>query len=178
MHRLRLIFSQLLLAAGLGLAAFSSCSEIECPLDNVVMAQFNLYDAESGSSLLLVDTLYVQPAGRDTLLLNRGQGISNFLVPLRQAAECDTLLLHWRNTALERATDTLFVQHKGELHFESPDCPMTVFHTLRDVRFARAAGSSDNLPRIDSVKIVRTSVEYEDYENLKIFLRGGTVAAR
>lgn len=148
-----------------------ACSEIECPLDNVVMMQSNLYDAESKSKLTLADSLTVRPYGRDTVLLNRAQGITDFLLPLRHAGECDTLLLQWSNALGMRSVDTLVVEHVPQMHFESVDCPMAVFHTLRRVTWAVDAHGEMPMA-IDSVALVRTLVEYEDVENLKIFVRG------
>lgn len=155
-------------AAFLALAA--GCTNIDCPLDNVVVMQCNLYTYETKEALTLSDTLSVVPAGRDTVLLNRAIGVSSFLLPLREGGEKDTLLLHFSNERGQRATDTLFVDHTPQLHFESVDCPASVFHTIHAVR-----GTSHPLSQlpltVDSVSLVRPIVNYDDIENVRIYLR-------
>ncbi len=148
----------------------SACSNIDCPLDNVVMMQCNLYSAETHSALTLTDTLNVRPAGRDTVLLNRATGISSFLVPLKESGTRDTLLLVLSNTTGQTATDTLFVDHTPQPHFENLDCPASVFHTIQAVSSTSHALSQLPLT-IDSVSLVRPTVNYDDIENIRIFLR-------
>lgn len=149
---------------------FAACSNIDCPLDNVVRLQCNLYASETQSAYTLTDVLSVTPAGRDTVLLNQASNIQSFLLPLKEGGERDTLLLHFSNVAGQSATDTLFVTHTLQPHFESLDCPASVFHTVTSVR-----GTSHPLSRmpltIDSVALVRSLVNYEDVENVRIFLR-------
>lgn len=60
------------------MVGLSACSNIDCPLDNIVSLQCNLYDANTQSALTLGDVLSVTPAGRDTLLLNQATGIKSF----------------------------------------------------------------------------------------------------
>ena len=151
-------------------AVLAACSNIDCPLDNVVLMQCGLYASETRAALTLTDTLTVRPAGRDTVLLNRAQGISSFLLPLRESGTQDTLLLCLSDAQGRRAIDTLFVQHTPQPHFESLDCPPAVFHTLTGVR--ATSHSLGLMPlTIDSVSVVRSSVNYDDIENIRIFLR-------
>lgn len=151
-------------------ATLVACSNIDCPLDNVVVMQCNLYASETRSALTLSDTLNIRPAGRDTVLLNRGTGISSFLLPLKENATSDTLLLVLSNTSGQSATDTLFVEHTPQPHFESLDCPASVFHTITAVRATSHALSQLPLT-VDSVALVRPTVNYDDIENIRIFLR-------
>ena len=154
-------------------AMLSSCSNIDCPLDNVVSMQCNLYSSETKSALTLTEVLSITPAGRDTTLLNIATNISSFLIPLKEAGECDTLLLHLSNAAGQRAVDTLFVSHTPHPHFESLDCPSSVFHTLTSVR-ATSHPLAEMPLTIDSVALVRSIVNYDDVENVRIFLRSTT----
>ena len=66
--------------------------------------------------------------------------------------------------------DTLYVDHRRQPHFESLDCPASMFHTLQQISVRAAA-----LPRaslgIDSVSIVNPKVQYQDVDNLKVYLR-------
>ncbi len=151
-------------------ALLAACSNIDCPLDNVVMMQCNLYSSETRSALTLSDTLNIRPAGRDTVLLNRATGISSFLVPLKESDTRDTLLLVLSNTTGQTATDTLFVDHTPQPHFENLDCPASVFHTIHAV--SATSHPLSQLPlTIDSVSLVRSTVNYDDIENIRIFLR-------
>ena len=154
-------------------AMLSSCSNIDCPLDNVVSMQCNLYSSETKSALTLTEVLSITPAGRDTTLLNMATNISSFLLPLKEAGERDTLLLHLSNAAGQRAVDTLFVSHTPHPHFESLDCPSSVFHTLTSVR-ATSHPLAEMPLTIDSVALVRSIVNYDDVENVRIFLRSTT----
>lgn len=148
----------------------AGCSNIDCPLDNVVVMQCNLYDAASLSALTLSDSLTVRPAGRDTVLLNRATGISSFQLPLRETLGSDTLLLRFCSAEGLTSTDTLFIQHDLQPHFESLDCPASVFHHITAVRAASQTGSELPLA-IDSLSLVRPVVNYDDVENIRIFLR-------
>ena len=154
---------------GMLMVGLSACSNIDCPLDNVVSLQCNLYDASTQSTLTLSDVLSVTPAGRDTLLLNQATGIKSFLLPLKEAGTQDTLLLHFANAQGAVQVDTLFVNHTPQPHFESLDCPSSVFHTLNAVRVS--AQGSANSAIIDSVSLVRPIVKYDDIENIRLFIR-------
>ncbi|MBR1713040.1 MAG: hypothetical protein IJ722_06520 [Alloprevotella sp.] len=165
--RLRKKFRLLPVLTALFLAA---CSNIECPLDNIVVATCGLYTAEDGNPLTLEDSLTIRPAGRDILLLNRAQGISSFVLPLRNAAGTDTLLLRFSNARKQVATDTLFLTHTTQPHFESIDCPTAVFHALTAVRWTSHALGVMPLT-LDSVALVRSTVNYDDIENLQLYLR-------
>lgn len=150
--------------------AFAGCTNIDCPLDNVVMMQCNLYESETSEELTLEDTLTVQPAGRDTILLNKATGVSSFLLPLKEGENKDTLLLQFSNADDQTATDTLFVTHERQTHFESIDCPASVFHNITEVR--ATSHSLSELPlTVDSVQLIRSIVNYDDLENIRIFLR-------
>ena len=166
---LRKVLRALLLPALIALP--SACSNIDCPLDSVVVATVGLYDADTHASVTLTDTLTVAAAGSvDTVLLNRAEGISSFTLPLRQGADADTLLLRFSAASGAQRTDTLFLTHTNTPHFETIDCPSTVFHTLTGARFSRATSTLAPLS-IDSVSIVRSTVNYDDIENIRLFLR-------
>lgn len=148
----------------------AACSNIDCPLDNVVRMQCNLYSADTKSSYTLTDELTVTPAGLDTVLLNKASGVSEFLLPLKEGGERDTLLLHFANENGQEAVDTLFIDHTLQPHFESLDCPASVFHTITSVR-ATSHDVTEMPLTVDSVSLVRSTVNYDDVENIRIFLR-------
>jgi len=152
---------------------FSACTNIDCPLDNVVMMQCNLYQSETKAALTLTDMLTIKPASRDTLLLNEDTNISSFLVPLNPGATSDTLVCFFLNESGQEGIDTLFISHTPQPHFESVDCPASIFHTLTGVRHT-SHPLADMPLTIDSVAIVREIVNYDDIENLRIFFRSTT----
>lgn len=148
----------------------TGCSNINCPLDNVVMMQCNFYESETKRALTLHDVLDVMPANSDTVLINRITQVDHILLPLREGGDLDTLLLQFSNAAEQTATDTLFITHTRQPHFESIDCPASVFHTITAVR-ATSHPLSELPLTIDSVSVVRSAVNYDDIENIRIFLR-------
>lgn len=148
----------------------TACTEIDCPLDNVVEMGVGLYEAETGLALTLTDTLTVRPAGKDTILLNRAQDISVCYLPLRQSSERDTLLLRFSNATGQWATDTLFVGHTNSPHFESIDCPASVFHQLTSIAYTQHPLSLMPLT-IDSVVLANPTVNYDNIQHIKIYLR-------
>lgn len=147
------------------------CTNIDCPLDNIVAMTCGLYDAGSENKYTLGDTLTVRAGGKkDTILLNRAYGLQSFLLPLRNASSCDTLLFRFSNSRGQFATDTLYLLHESQVHFESPDCPSAVFHRIGGVRWTSHPLGQMPLT-IDKVNVVRQTVNYDDIENLKIYLR-------
>lgn len=148
----------------------SGCSNIECPLDNIVVMTCGLYTTDTHEHLKLQETLDVLPMGKDTVLLNCASNITDFMLPLRQAADADTFLLRFTGRTGQVSTDTLIVSHTNTPHYESIECPATVFHTLTDVKWKHQEGTDFPLS-IDSVALVRTVVNYDDVENLRIYLR-------
>ena len=140
-----------------------SCSEVDCPLDNVVVMTCGLYDA-NGLEQTLADSLTVTAAGTDSILLNGAQNVSSFVLPMNYVADVDTLIFKFTEVDGTSYIDTLRVSHTNEAHFESLDCPLSFFHEIKDVATTHNA--------IDSVVVVRKQVNYEDIENLKIYLAG------
>lgn len=132
--------------------------------------QCNFYESETKRALTLHDVLDVMPANSDTVLINRITQVNHILLPLREGGDLDTLLLQFSNAAEQTATDTLFVSHTRQPHFESVDCPASVFHTITAVR-ATSHPLSELPLTIDSVSVVRSAVNYDDIENIRIFLR-------
>ena len=136
-------------AAGLLLCG---CANIDCPLDNQTEMRLHFYDATSKSEMNLSDSLSVWGVrGDSTVLLY------------------NTLLLRFIGTD-DVATDTLFVEHSRQPHFESLDCPASMFHVIQ-----KASARANTLPHsslsVDSVSIANPKVQYQDVDNLKVYLR-------
>ena len=159
-----------LLAPGLLLGGMTACSNIDCPLDNVVLMQCNFYSSETQSPLKLADSLSVRLAANGLTVVNTSTGVEKFLVPLKDSGERDTLLLHFSNLQGQQATDTLVVAHQPQPHFESRDCPPSFFHTLTAV-WATSHPLSEMPLTVDSVSLSRSIVNYDDIENIRIYLR-------
>lgn len=155
-------------AAGLLLCG---CANIDCPLDNQTEMRLHFYDATSKAEMNLSDSLSVWGVRGDStvLLYNRAYGVSNLKFPLNAAADRDTLLLRFIGTD-DVATDTLFVEHSRQPHFESLDCPASMFHVIQ-----KASARANTLPHsslsVDSVSIANPKVQYQDVDNLKVYLR-------
>lgn len=154
----------------LSLSFLAGCTSIDCPLDNVVMMQCNFYSTETQTPMKLNHILTVKPAGHDTILLNQITAVESILLPLQEGADQDTLLLHFTSQTGQEATDTLFVTHSRHPHFESLDCPTSVFHQISSARVTSHTLSALPLTT-DSVSIIRSLVDYNDIENIRIFLR-------
>lgn len=166
-HRFPTIVTSLCLLLCL---ALTGCTEVDCPLDNIVEMGVKIYDADTSQPLTLADTLTVRLAGRDTILLNRAQGINDFYLPLRYTSAEDTFLLRFSNANGQAATDTLWVTHSASPHFESIDCPAAVFHSISSVRHTFHVLRLMPLT-IDSVVITNPTVNYDNVENLSLYLR-------
>lgn len=169
--RLRRYFKVLTLAACITAATLMpSCSNIDCPLDNIVGMTVTLYSSETRLPLTLTDTLTVRVCGSDTLLLNRGINLQSLMLPLRYSTDTDTLLLRFSNAIGQAARDTLFLRHEAKPHFENIDCPAAVFHHIQNVRWT--SHQLREMPlTIDSVALINSNVNYDDTENLRVYLR-------
>lgn len=150
----RLLTTGRLLSVGLllWLTLLYSCSSIDCPVQNTVSAVYHLYNAK-GERVTLIDTLdivTVRRDGTDTLLLNKAVDISSFSLPMGYSNAEDTLVLRLTNLQIE---DTVWIQKKNTLHFESVDCSASYFHTITAVR------STHHF--IDSLVVKNPSVNYD-----------------
>ena len=158
-------FSYILLVA---VVCVSSCTNIECPLNNVVQMGCGLYDTD-GATFELSDTLSVRAPGAQAALLNGASGISSFAVQLSYEAGVDTLLLFFADREHRYGTDTLFVTHDSAPHFESVDCPMVFFHRITDTRISHDENSTYPY-RVSGVELTEPSVNYDEIENLKVYI--------
>ena len=71
-----------ILSTSLSALCLLACTNVDCPLENVVTMNCGLYNAETKASLKISDTLTIKTGGtKDTTLLNRANGISSFKLP-------------------------------------------------------------------------------------------------
>lgn len=138
----------------------TACDSIDCTLNNTVMCNMSFYNAQ-GKTVVLLDTLTIRAIGTDSVLYNRAVNTSQISLPLSYYNEADTLLFDFFGEGY-RIEDRLVVKKKNYERFESLDCPVKMFHTLTDVL------TTQHL--IDSVHIASPKVEYNNGENIKIYL--------
>lgn len=140
-----------------------ACSSIDCPVQNVVAVKYALMHGEEADTLK--DTVWVfsrRSDGTDTLLLNRGTGISSFSLQVSYSHPEDTLLVLLSDTTGRLTLDTVWLKKDDIPHFESVDCSAHFFHRLTAVRSTHES--------IDSIRIVNPTVNYDaSITNLYIY---------
>lgn len=127
-------------------STFDSCSSIECPVQNTVALVCELNDT-------LKDTLTVwtrRRNGKDSIILNKKENATSFHLPISYQNPVDTLLFGTTNLAV---VDTVWIEKDNMPHFESVDCGVAYFHTLRSVRSTHRG--------IDSLVITKSFVDYD-----------------
>lgn len=162
--------------------ALTSCTSIDCSLDSVVVWTLTFYDSETEEPVKLLCNLTIDAEGAGTLY-NKGTGISSMPLPMSHSAATDTLYLRWslpedgdqESPDDYAANDVLYIDHDNFGHFDAIDCPAAVFHNITNVRYAPRAASDFPLT-IDSISIIRPQVDYNDVENIRIYLRNNTAS--
>ncbi len=139
----------------IGILLLGSCSSIDCPVENLVLAHYKFYDA-AGDSLILYDSLSVMITKKDGVkdtVLNKMTEKSSFLLPLSYSQPEDELVLDFWN-GKDHMYDTLWVKKENIPHFESIDCNAKFFHRLTNVR--------STIHSIDSVVIKNSNVDFNN----------------
>lgn len=163
------------LALALATTTLIACQSINCPLDSVVVWTLTFYDSETDEPIALPCSLTIDAEGAGTLY-NEGTGLKSMPLPMSMAAATDTLYLAWTSGPVS-ATDLLYVDHTNTPHFEAIDCPAAIFHTITDARYQAHTDGSTSPVIVDSVRIIRQQVDYNDVENIRIYLRNNPDAA-
>lgn len=165
------------------------CQGIDCPYDSTVVWTLKFFDSETEQEIKLPSELTINAAGAGTLF-NKAKGTSSIPLPMSYNAFCDTLYLVWENpnprpnnndsTSVEGATDepvpptplgihTLYVRHTNEMHFEALECPGSVFHTIEEATLSSNVSGTPPFI-IDSLRITRNKVDYNDVENIRLYM--------
>lgn len=147
------------------LLALGACSSIDCSIDNVVASQYQ-FRRSSGLDTLKTDTVTITAARTigDTILYNKGTGITAFSLPTSYDGDADILYFHLVDTAHNEWRDTISVQKSNQLHLESVECSPQYYHTLLSV------SHTNNI--IDSIVINEPNVTNDaTKQNLYIYLR-------
>ena len=135
---------------------FGACASVDCPLNNRVQTEY-YFTKPDGSSDGNSYGFHL-----DTLLFNRGVGITSIKVPLSYEQPEDVLLFIFTDTAQNVWRDTVWLKKTNHPHLESVDCSPKFFHTLTDVHSTHH--------RIERIAINNPTVEYESKENIQIHL--------
>ena len=155
----RYLYHLLFIICYLGQGPLLSCSSIDCPVETKVLVNYGIYSRDaSGAEVAdtLTDTLYVWTRridGKDTLLLNRGVGITDFSLQISYNHPEDTLIMLVTDTNYVWTLDTVWLKKTDIPHFESVDCAAHFFHHLDAVRSTHYG--------IDTISIDNPSVTYD-----------------
>lgn len=145
----------LMLAWIVGLFALNvSCSSVDCPVQTKVYTIYSVYGAEGADTL--VDTLSVwtkRKDGTDTLVMNQGQGLTTFTLPISYNLPVDTFVFLVTDQNNYVTIDTVWIEKENYSHFESVDCAPSFFHEITAVRHTHRG--------IDSIIINHSSVDYD-----------------
>lgn len=150
-HRLVVILSGILLLV--------ACESYDCTLYNYV-GMYGAFDRE-GTAVRINDTLTITSGKSGPVLLNRSVNTASINLPLSYWQDEDTLVFSIKGDEY-LLIDTVWVKKSNEVHYESPDCATTLFHTIQDVRTTHKF--------IKSITVIRSSVNYETTTNLQIHL--------
>jgi len=156
----------LILFTSLVSLVISSCSSIDCPVENTVSVQYEIRD-KAGNALPITDSLSVvttradgQNIVLDITTLNNGQKVllnrlidkSSFSLPISYSHPEDVLFFCFKDS-VKTLVDTVWIKKDDIPHFESVDCSAAFFHELTSVRHTHNA--------IDSLVLINTSVTYD-----------------
>lgn len=141
-----------------------ACSTIDCPVQNTVRTYYGLYKADQTTDTLkAVMSIYSFRRDGDSLVLNQGESLTAFSLPIGYSNPEDTLYFEF-TLDTETITDTVWIKKENIPHFESVDCSAAFFHRLTAVRCTHGY--------IDSIGINNSLVDYDaNTEHLKLYLR-------
>ena len=137
----------------------AACESYDCTLYNHVGCYGAFY--QDSASVSFDDTLTITAGKSGPVLLNKSVGTSRIDLPLSYWQAEDTLVLTVKGMDY-LFQDTIWISKSNQVHYESPDCPTTLFHTIQGVRSTHEF--------IDSINVIRSSVNYEQTNNLEIHL--------
>ena len=138
-----------------------SCEEIDCSLYNTVTLYAGFYN--NGKNVAITDTLTITSGRENRVLLNRMTGANGWEIPLSYWQQEDTLTLHVNGLDYS-IEDTVWIRKTNTPHFASPDCPTNMFHEIS------AVTSTHHF--IDSITVIKASVDYAQIENIQLHLFG------
>ena len=150
-HGFLFIISSLLL--------LSACESYDCTLYNYVGMYGTFY--KDGVVVQVKDTLTITSGKSGRMLLNGALYETTINIPLSYWQEEDTLVFRVNGNGYI-LRDSVWITKTNQVHYESPDCPTTFFHTIQSVRSTHTF--------IKDITVIRSSVNYETTDNLQIHL--------
>ena len=134
----------------------AACTSIDCPVESNVATLYQVCHSD-GTELKLSDTITVTTktaSDSDTIVYNKGIGISSFALPISYKHPEDVLVFNFDNDNNSlHISDTVWIKKEDYPHFESVDCSAAFFHIITDVRYT--------CNYIDSIVIKNPSVTYD-----------------
>ena len=151
----------------LALVALAACTSIDCPVQNRVYTNYNLYKSDGSLDTLTVDTLTIATMVADgTLdtLLNQDTDVTYFELDISHTQPEDELYLFLADTLGNMYKDTIRIKKEDFPHFESVDCGISYFHKLTSVSCTKHI--------LDSVVINNPNVNYDTkIEHFRIYFK-------
>ena len=136
-----------------------ACESYDCTLYNFVGMYGTFY--RDGSAVQINDALTISSGKAGPVLLNGSVGTAKFTLQLSYWQDVDTLVFSVQGDDY-LLQDTVWITKTNLVHYEAPDCPTKLFHTIQEV--------SSTHEFIKDITIIRSSVNYETTENLQIHL--------
>ena len=133
---------------------FCACSSIDCPLNNRVYTQYQLF-APNGTTDTMKLSMTISTNrvdGEDSVLINKDINFATFSLPISNAQPRDSFFVELASETVA-TIDTVVVCKEDRMHFESPDCAPSYFHRPLSVSTTHNA--------IDSVVIKNNEVNYD-----------------
>lgn len=155
--------SRRLLTIVSGILLLTACESYDCTLYNYVALYGTFY--KDNAVVALNDTLTITACGTDVVLLNRAVNKSKIAIPLSYWQDEDSIVFSIKGEDY-LLRDTIWVKKSNTVHYESPDCPTTLFHAIESIRSTHEI--------IRSIIITRFTVNYETTENLQIHLHSAS----
>lgn len=141
-----------------------SCdSGYDCGIEKTSYNRIKFYNIDSNNieneyKFPEVLTVSLVVNGKDSIVVNHITGTGSLKLPISYTHECDTVVFSYENNA----TDTLFVKHENIPYFISMECGLAMYHRLQSVEHTNAF--------IDSVAIINDYVNFDNNENIKLYL--------
>lgn len=152
-----------ILLAVCALIAGSCDSGYECGIEKTSYNRIKFYNIdenniESEYSFPEVITVSLIVNGEDSIVINLLKNATDLKLPISYTNACDTVVFSYDNNA----TDTLYIKHENYPYFISMECGLAMYHRLLDVTYTNAF--------IDSVAIINDYVNFDNNENIKLYL--------
>lgn len=110
---------------------------------------------------------------------DEGNDESQDSIPTASSSRCTTILASSPTTGRPKKAGStipglvgynlLHIDHDNHPHFDAIDCPAAVFHTITSAKLLNTSNPNFTVT-IDSVNVIRPIVDYQDAENIRIYI--------